>query len=445
MKRNLLIISVVLGILASIQVHCELDEDWSQVGSDNCRTFFSNTSIDENLKIINQYPLGLGKQTHFCELFSPAVVKGRIYILDVDNLYCLNLHTGELVYEVPAFTLYPYTPAIEHDKVYIATERTVFSCLHASTGEIFWQRNLHNVDVTGPLFDKDTIYITVDHFDSLDSYDPFLCEQRVPQWATLLALDSDTGEEIWRYSIHSTDYEKKCIGFPILVDGSILFGVSYQLKDEYGFTLQGKTNLISLDARTGTVQWEYENIFPFSPLDMGKIPFSLSYHDNNIFIGTNGKIICLNKITHVIKWEHTLQSKWTLLSVGDNTVVIRIIDWVYALDTDGGNIQWKVPIDGMSMHAMTKDDIFIGSDDGNLYRISTESGHITESYHLGGFLYSTVVARDHVIVGTSEGKIYCLGPSFPYSIIIFSIILFLLLLGIILIYKKTTGSCREDI
>lgn len=278
MKRYLLILSIVSGTAFSLQANCEDEEDWSQLGSDNYHSFLSTTSVANNLEILQQYQLGLEREAHFCELFSPAVVKKRIYISGLNHLHCLDLLTGELLYEAPAFSMYPFTPTIVDNKIYLATERNLFSCLDASTGETLWERDLSNLYEVSPLYDADSIYITIDQFYSFTPYDLLVYKQRVPQWATLLALDKKTGEEIWRYSMDdSSNPVIKCIGFPILVDGSILFGMSYQSKDAYGFTFEGKTSLVCLDARTGTFQWECENIFPFSPLDMVSLPFSFTY------------------------------------------------------------------------------------------------------------------------------------------------------------------------
>jgi outer membrane protein assembly factor BamB len=112
-----------------------------------------------------------------------------------------------------------------------------------------------------------------------------------------------------------------------------------------------------------------------------------TYYKNNIYIGTHGQVICFDLDTLAITWKCDLPTGWILLSVGEDTVVVRTPNWIYALEAESGEVQWKVLIDGMSMHAVTEDDVFIRSDDGNLYRIDIESGHIIESYYLGGFLY----------------------------------------------------------
>ena len=58
---------------------------------------------------------------------------------------------------------------------------------------------------------------------------------------------------------------------------------------------------------------------------------------------------------------------------------------------------------------MTEKEVFIGSDDKNLYRIDLKSGMITALYYLGDFVYSPVVAKGHVLVGTYGNHLYCLG------------------------------------
>ena len=415
MIRHMLCVTICILLVAQC---CNGDSnEWPQLGHDGEHTFFSNRSVSSHLEITWQYHVPWqhperGKYA-FCETSSPAVVEGRVYLVDFLNLRCLDLDTGELLYEVPAYSLYPYTPTIVDEKIYLAAEENLFQCLDANNGTVVWEKDLPNLYFTNPLVREDTVYVTIDNFlfFGFESYYP--CFDLVPQWRTLLALDRETGEELWHYSIpNDSAYIMRGVGFPILVDDTLFFYVTHYEDEESYHADQERSTLVCLDARTGELKWELEDILPHISTDLdGSLPFSIAYHDGRIYSGSVGNVICFDTETHELLWRYRLPSGWALVLVGNGVVVIRGWNSVYCLDAETGEELWKTPVKGRSMPAMTGEEIFIGSDDGNLYRIDIQSGRITQSYYLGGFVFSPIVAEGHILVGTSENTLYCLGPS----------------------------------
>ena len=271
---------------------------------------------------------------------------------------------------------------------------------------------------------------------------PILHCGMVPQWLTLLALNSNTGEEMWHYSVDESVYEVSGVGFPILVDDSLFFYTNYYEDEESYYINQEKSDLFCLDAHTGTLKWKKEGVLPSSLIELDSItPAWITYYNNRIYVSMKGYVIALNTETGKKVWEYRLSKGWdAFLSCGHQMVVANGEGSVYCLDAEEGKELWKVPIDGGStMPAVTKGDTFIGSSDGTLYRVDLESGEIVWSQYVGGFLCSPVVAHGYVFVGSSNNILYCFGPShtfFRAGLIVCAIVV---VMGFLLFKKNRTS------
>lgn len=408
-------------------------EDWTQLGHDTHHTFSSEVSVSRNLEIKWQY------QTNSYSESSPAVTEDKAYILDRESLYCLTLSTGKLMYEVPAYSRCPSTPTVLDGKVYLATDAGCFQCLDALTGSVLWERELPELHWVNPLVGDTKIYITVDNSTYSNPMGlPFLDCLMFPLWRTLLALDKETGEEIWRYSVPDDELaEVSGAGFPILVHDNLLFHVNYY-RDEGFLADEEESNLLCINANTGSVIWKHEGISPSAPIELGSItPAWLTYYRNKIFMSCKGSMMAVDMETQNRVWEYSLSEGWdALFSVGNGVVIANGDGWVYCLDAETGQELWKIPVKGSKMPAITGKDVFIGSFDGVLYRVDIESGEIVWSYYLGGTLFSPVVADGYVLVETNENIVYCFGPSMSSFMLGLVMAAFILIIVLLLFLRK---------
>jgi outer membrane protein assembly factor BamB len=434
--------AIFIGIcaLCIVQIDHNLCEDWPQLGHDAHHTYSSDSVISYSLKIQWKHQI---KEINAC---SPSVVGDKVYFLswvvfESGKLSCLDLGSGKLLYEVPAFLRCPSTPTVIDNRVYIAAERDLFQCLDAASGDILWERELPELIWLNPLVQGDLLFVTVDNkwcepWSMKDRYCTML-----PQWLTLLALDKNTGEEIWRFSVVDDLSAIESNTFPILVNDTILFHIRYF---EYESSAsQAKSDMICLDAYTGDLKWRQEGSRPSSLQGWGSIsPYWLTYYKNNIYMNIKEYILCVDGETRERVWEYKLRKDSdALLSVGHGVVVGRGVHYVYCLDADTGEELWKIPIRGyLTTPALTEKDVFIGSTDGTLYRIDVESGKIKESYYLDGVVFSPVVADRHVLVGTSDNMLYCLGSDRPLHLAIGVLIAVLFLFLVLSLLSSRRGK-----
>lgn len=419
MMKHMLLMGIFILLIVSLK--SENEEDWPQLGQDAQHSFFSDTSVSDHLEIVWQYQLeptyDHASRELFCTHTSPVAVGDRIYILDFRRLYCVSFRTGDLLYEVPASSIYPYSPAVVDGRIYLAAEGNLFRCLDAYTGTTLWEKELPNLYMVSPVADENTVYVTVDHSSSFH-IDTSRCGWMATEWSTLVAMDGETGNEIWNYSVTDASVNvMRGIGFPILAEDTIIFYANHYRYERDHDANPKKSSLICLDARTGTLKWKREGILLFSSGDPGGLnPFWIAYYDGKIYIGSQMYMVCIDADTQEPLWEYRDVPGWALLSVGNGVVVVRSWTRVDCLDAETGKELWTISSDGWSLPAMTKNEVFIDSDQ-NLCRVDIKSGKVTDSYELGGSVYSPVVANGRVLVGTSENRIYCLGQPTFYKVV----------------------------
>ena len=417
--------------------------EWSQFGHDGQYTFFSNTKIPDHLEIVWKYHLEPASEYHyrevFCPLTAPAVFGDRVYFLDFHRLSCLNLRTGNLLYEVPAYAEYPYTPTVADGKVFIAGGRNLFQCLDASTGDTLWERELPNLYLVSPLVDDDAVYVTVDQgglFHSCLSD----CLQMTTEWSALVALDKETGEELWRYSVAGSSGILKGIGFPALADGTIYFYVNYYKSEKSYDPSRKMSYLACLDARTGSLTWKREGILPSSPSELS--PFWMTYYSSNLYIGMGTSFLCIDVEAQEPLWEHEAGGLWTRPAVGNGVVVMRNWDRVDCLDAETGEELWTLTVKGSFMPAITENEVFIDANE-RVYRVDITSGKVTKAYYLGQSVYSPVAARGHVLVAvgdylTDDYQIVCLGEV-SFNKVVPPVVI-IVLVGIFLVVRKVMST-----
>ena len=442
-----------LCILLIIQVIDEYKEDWSQFGQNPQHAFFSGASVPTNLDIAWQYQFepsdeDLSREL-FCSLSSPAVVNNVVYVPTRHALYCLDLHTGKFLQEVPAYAIYPYTPTIGDGRVYLAAEHDLFRCVDTTTGKTLWEREVPDIFMVSPLVDDETVYVTVDQSYLGSCVNP--CIGVTTEWSSLLALDKETGEETWHLSLTEDPFNTggvmKGVGFPILVDETIFFYAQWYKNEKSYYVNANKSGLIALDTRTGTLKWKCEGIIPSSMTDSigGLFPFCLSYGTGRIYVSTSTYMFCMDTETQEPLWEYKDVLPWGLLSVGNGVVVVCTWIRVDCLDAETGEVLWNIPIGGQSMPAMTEHEVFIGSADEYLYRVDIKTGKIFESYYVGEAIYSPIVVDEHILFATHKNVVYCLGPLKPYYTI--GVITGIIIIGAGLLvllkkgnYKRHTGE-----
>lgn len=297
-------------ILATCRHGIVTATDWPQWrGPDRDGIWRESGIVDKlptELKVKWRTPVGEGYA-------GPAIADGRVYVTDrqissgeknpdnpfareavggTERVVCLDEQTGKVVWEhvYPAkYTIsYPYgpraTPTVHQGKVYSVGAMGDFFCLDAKSGKVLWSKNfvrdfgttINTWGMSGaPLIEGDMVIL-------LTGGKPNAC---------VVALNKDTGEEIWR----SLEADDPGYAPPMIIEA----GGARQL------IIWNPVGLYSLDPKDGSIYWQQ----PF-PLKAGlSIPTPIFDKERNLLFVTafyNGPLmmqLSSNSPTAQVLWK----------------------------------------------------------------------------------------------------------------------------------------------
>jgi outer membrane protein assembly factor BamB len=283
-----LLMVVVLAGCASRQAH-----DWPQWLGPRRDSVWRETGIVRSFP--SNGPPVVWRQAIGGGYSGPAVAHGRVYVLDrqlapgaanpsdpfaagtipgTERVLCLDATDGRLLwkheYDCPYTMSYPAgprtTPLVSHGKVFtLGAEGSLF-CLDAADGTVLWSRDFkRDYHIHTPMWGF--------------AGNPLLDGHRLICLAggsnsTVVALDKDTGREIWR-ALNSKD-PGYCS--PVIVKAG---GVRQLI-------LWDPQSLNSLDPRTGQVYWSLPSSAPIragmtipTPRQMGDLLFLTCFYNGS--------------------------------------------------------------------------------------------------------------------------------------------------------------------
>ncbi len=203
---------------------------------------------------------------------APSVVGSRIYLLsnngpDEEFVQARDAKDGSIVWtrrignvgfpkQVPNYPGARSTPTVAGKLLFVLGSDGDLACLETATGKVRWQKNLRTefggmpgvwAYSESPLVDGDAV----------------ICTPGGTQ-ATMLALNKDTGQEIWRSAVPSGDFAGYASAVVFETGG---------VRQYVQFVQKG---LIGLDAKTGKLLWRYDKSAERS---LANIPTPVTYRE----------------------------------------------------------------------------------------------------------------------------------------------------------------------
>jgi outer membrane protein assembly factor BamB len=172
----------------------------------------------------------------------------------------------------------------------------------------------------------------------------------------LIALDVNTGEEVWRFAA-----EGSIVSTPDVIGGALYVG-----------SLDG--SVYRLNAQTGELEWRFET--------GGQVYASPVLYGDQVFIGSrDGFFYALAQATGELRWRADMDGEvWGSAAVylPTSTVVIGAHGGEVTSFTYDGEIDWTVEIGG-DIHASPVIDaasLYISNSDGAFLSLDSQSGAI---------------------------------------------------------------------
>ncbi|MFC1587611.1 PQQ-binding-like beta-propeller repeat protein [Planctomycetota bacterium] len=265
-------------------------------------------------------------------------------------------------------------------RIFVGDKSGNLHALFAESGKLCWRQEIGEAIDTSPVVVDGTVYAGSNN-------------------GKLYAFNAKTGVTKWEFPT----------GGPIASTPAVTGDTVYLCStDKY---------LYAINAKNGNRKWEKK---------IGdKIFASPTVVDGRIFVGmfNNQKMYAYdNKIGQKI-WEKEIgRVLYSSPTAGDGYIFFgtashaeddpeKLKRFFYALDTDTGEILWKVDVkcDISSTAAFVNGVVYVGARDGQIYALDAEKGKEYWRAELGGAIFSTPALVDgKMFVGCLDGYVYAL-------------------------------------
>jgi len=307
---------------------------------------------------------------------TPVIAKGMIYLGDIDGtFYAYRLADGELEWK-KSFPDCGFLAGatFANDRLFVGDYNGVVRALDASSGELLWKTELLRAEVYAP---------------------PNVVEGHVlvtSESGELASFDSATGKHLWTYEIEAP---LRC--WPTVVEGNVLLAGCDGRLHVVDVTTGKETAGIDIDGPTGS-----------TPAIMA---------GNALFGTEQGSFYSIQQEPLEIKWRYFdpqhAQGIRTAAAVTEQAIVYGTQGRrVVAIQPEAGEIIWDFTTrsDVESSPVIVGDSVFVATKRGVLHRFNLADGKEQWQYIAGGgFQGSFAVTDGKLVIGSTDGTLYCLG------------------------------------
>lgn len=253
------------------------------------------------------------------------------------------------------------TPVVADGQVFVATRRDgVLLALEAETGEQIWKEHfgqwLSELAVA-----NETVYVK-DAFFQTEDVQPNL----------ISGHDAVTGEQKWAYKLDDDEDQ----GITLVASSGVLYAAAEE-------------SLLALDASTGKLAWRFHPGEPhrrLSSVALGPETVYASAHTTRLARRENlaGTVFALDPATETIEWSVELRQAGDIALAGD-TLVVRDLTDLYGFDSETGEQQWRTELRPHSWERRGSVPLFAITDETVYYQAEsaeTEDGVAIEAVSL---------------------------------------------------------------
>ena len=390
---------MILLILAVSLKPC----DWPMFRSTPEGTSLTGCPLPEDLDILWKYSLPVltyhpSHMTNgFEEYIPPCVSNGRLYFVVDGILHCLEVNSGELLFEIPVSETKDVSTycAAAGDKIFVCAYD--FICINTHTRKREWSIDEGYLVYSVPLIQDNNIFLPL-----YIKYEKELLHIDIPPpplgylWNTVLCIDITTGTIKWRVSPQEHELHVRIGSPPVIGEDRLYFtGHGNGLNDV----------LYCIDSDNGSIQWKKDLHLS------GTIPY---YYQGNLYYCSSSCLARVDSDTGFTLWTKELPLYSSYFSIGYDKLFMRSDTGIFSLDADTGEMLWETSLpDHVSIPSLADGKVITGSQDGNLYMLDAQNGEILQKIFVGEELFTPIVADGKIFV-ESRYSVYAIGnPWFP--------------------------------
>ena len=306
---------------------------------------------------------------------SPAVSDGVVYVSSYDDyVYALDGATGVNLWSFKTGNDIYSSPIVADGVLYVGSQDQKFYALNSSTGAQIWSRAFVNgYHTSTAALTKGVVYL-----GGGDGY--------------VYALNASDGSTFWSFRTNCNLYSCPAISGGIVYVGSMDASAG---------------NMYAIDAATGAKIWNFSTGY------MNLVCSSPAVVNGVVYFGSDDRqVYALNAVTGEKIWNYS-----TGMLTESSPAVVNGVVYIgsnnhnlYALNADTGAKIWNFKTNNAisSSPAVLDGVVYFGSWDNNVYALDASTGAKLWSYTTGGSVFSSpaVAKGGQVYIGSDDGHIY---------------------------------------
>lgn len=312
---------------------------------------------------------------------APTMAKNRVYIGDDEgNFYCLDLQTGNTLWQFKAESRIFSTAAVANNRVVFGSTDNSIYCLDATSGEMKWRVATRTAVMGSPVIDKGIAYVGGSD-------------------GCMRALRLEDGSEVWTFDQMKNYYNSR----PTMYKGRLYFGAW----DSY---------MYCVNMKDGQLVWKWNNGTTSDKLSPAAV-WPVIAHDRVYFAAPDRYMTCLDANDgHQIWRTNRYKVRETAGMDAAGTMVYSKCMWDTVVCFSAKSLKpdtvWATNCGFGYEHApcmpMEKDGtVFVGTKNGLVLGLAAKTGKVMWQHKIGSSLIQTTLplsAKD-VLVTSTDGTI----------------------------------------
>jgi outer membrane protein assembly factor BamB len=306
----------------------------------------------------------------------------------LDGMVAYNRESGRELWRLNIDNGAETGAALVNDRLFFGASDGNFYSVNAKTGKVLWTFPTRTENIAEPLLDSTTGIVY------------FISGANV-----VYAVDAESGHQVWLYSRQdNSNFSIRGGSKPALKDGNLFVGFS-------------DGTLVSLNAKTGNLQWEL-------PLNKNKkfrdIDSAPIVDGDQIYIsGYDDKLYCISAQKGDVQWKIDGGGYYPATIYGDKIYYSTTSGEVWALQKGNGQKIWSYKLsEGIATQVRIYKGLAVfGESQGDLKFLDANTGKAVSAFNPGRGIMSTPFVDDknnHIYFISGEANVYAMEAKWGY-------------------------------
>lgn len=266
--------------------------------------------------------------------------------------------------------------------LFIGTENAQVFALDAKTGEIKWLAKVTGEILAQPVYEKGLVVIHTTRGD-------------------LIALSSDTGEEVWNLSNAQPKLTLRGSATPSIAQGGVIYGRADGYVAATLLTNGQPLWQVPVARAFGATELDRLVDADMQPVILNGIVYALAY---------NGNLVAIDLLKGEQLWSRKYAGYRDITIAGLDIFLTDYRGYIYSVDRNDGEQRWvnkQLEYRNITGATIANDLIVIGDAEGYLHWLDRETGEFVAQQDLdsSGLYMRPIANATHLYLQTRSGKI----------------------------------------